>query len=939
MMYGFTKLFLETADRFPGHIAVLTDGTKAATYQELKDRAQSIAAIIPKGGLVALNIEKSADYIAALLGCWLAGAAFMPLDPALPPERRDFILDDAGPDVILTREMLKGLKPSFLNPVSLSADTLAYIIYTSGSTGKPKGVMVTHGGLVGMLQAQIEAFGLGPGSRSLFYLSTNFDASLSDIGTALLSGAALCIETGSKLDIAGNLPALAKERGITYMDIPPSLLKVLKPESMPDTLDTIVIGGEPCPPETVRAWARRFRVINVYGPTEATICTSMCVCDPETWSKPLIGNPLPGVEYSIIDGELYIGGPQLAKGYLNRPELTAQKFIIKDGKRWYRTGDLVRRNAESIEFLGRIDRQVKLRGQLVELEEIESHIMRQPGIERVAVLKRPVEGRDTLIAFLCLGEGGGMEPDTLKSLLKPVLPEWMIPAHFIVLDGMPLTTAGKVDLTALHGYSVARKEKRESKRSPETGLEKMLLSFWQRILKRENIGCDDDFFMIGGDSMAVLELALEAEAHGLPLTPALVVECPTIAGQAACLETRKSDFQSGTISAEVLRKDVTPDENWRILFEQARRRSRQKRDTKAVLFTGATGFLGSRLLNGLLQQAGTIPYVLVRAADEDKAFRRLSVPEEMKGRIVPLCGDFSLPCLGLEQAAWDRLVNEVDTIVHCGALVNMVLPYSALRPANVEGAQEIVRLACEGRRKAIHYASTLSVFVSTNQNAGTVYESDRLENIKTIYGGYGQSKWAAEYFMQQVPPEVCDIYIYRLGLITGDTETGRCASRDFLNLFVKGLTSLGSVPAGPHETLMVDVTPVDYAVLAMTQIMRSGHPGTYHIANRRGFSLADIMRAMKRQRHEIRTVAAETWLRDIGRKHLTPQESATFMALCRCLPESYFERYRHMDLFQATGIIFDTANTDQTLAGSGIEIPKADDALLDLYLRHILEAA
>lgn len=939
-MNSFTKIFLEIADKYSGYIAVLTDGAEVVTYQELKNQALIIAATLPKGGLIALNIEKSSDYLAALLGCWFASAAFMPLDPALPPERKDFILADAKPDLILTKESLENLKPVPFEPAPLSDDTLAYVIYTSGSTGQPKGVMVTHGGLVGMLQAQINAFGMKPESRSLFYLSTAFDASLSDIGTALLSGATICIETGNKIDIAGNMPAIVRERGITYMDIPPSLLRVLKLESMPDTLETIVIGGEPCLPEIVRAWARRFRVVNVYGPTEATICTSLCVCDSDTWNKPLIGNPLPGVEYSIVDGELYIAGPQLARGYLNRPELTAQKFVTKEGKRWYRTGDLARCHANGdIEFLGRIDRQVKLRGQLVELEEIENHIARLSGVDRVAVLKRPVDGRDTLVAFLCLDKETKLKSAILKSMLKPILPDWMIPTHFIVLDAMPITTAGKIDFTALHDFPVEKVKAQNEGTRPQTDMEQQILSFWQHVLKRGDIGCNDDFFMIGGDSMAVLELSLEAEAHGLPLSPALIVECPTIAGQAAWLEAHSSTVQSGVMTTDALRKDVSPDKTWQSRFEQARQRPLQKHNLKKILFTGATGFLGSRLLNDLLQRTDAVFYVLVRAAIENEARDRLLLSSEMKREVIPLCGDFSLPYLGLDQITWEKLASEVDTIIHCGALVNMVLPYAALRSANVEGTQEIVRFACEGRRKAVHYASTLSVFVSTDQNTGVVFEKDKLEDTKIVYGGYGQSKWAAEYFLQQVPPDTCDLSIYRLGLITSDTQTGRCASRDFLNMFVKGLVSLGSIPAGSYENLMVDVTPVDYAAQTMAHIIQNGAPGTYHIANSRGFSLADVVRGLQRQGYRIQTVAVDKWLQDIEGKHLTPQESATFMALCRCLPEPYFERYRAMDLFQATDIVFDTTNTEKILSGTGIKIPAADDTLLDLYLHYILGAA
>ena len=937
MKQSFTTCFLDTVKKFPEHTAILTDGRKKISYRELSEQAQALATQLPRSKLVALSIEKSADYIVALLGCWFAGTAFLPLDPALPPERRDFILSDAKPDLILTQHSLKTIRSAPYNPIELSADMVAYVIYTSGTTGRPKGVVVTHGGLVTMLQAQISAFGLKPGSRSLFYLSINFDASLSDIGTALLSGAVLCIETGSKLDITVNLPGIVREREITHLDIPPSLLRILKPASMPNTLDTIIIGGEACPAEIVRAWAQIFRVINVYGPTEATICTSLCLCDPDTWDKPLIGYPLPGIEYLILDEELYISGPQLAQGYLNQPTLTEQKFILHQGRRFYRTGDRVHLHEDgNIEFLGRIDRQVKLHGQLVELEEIETHIMRQTGIKHAAVLKRPVEGREVLVAFISAQENMP-KAEFLKSQLKTVLPEWMIPTHFVFLDDMPITTSGKINFAVLRNKSITIKTTPFTQTQPKNDREKKILRLWQNILKRVDISCNENFFTAGGDSMAVLELTLEAEQHGIPLTPALIVEFPTVSGQATWLFAKNSKLQAGAMTAEALKKDAISGENWLALFDQASLRTLQKTDSRTFLFTGATGFLGSQLLQKLLCQTNDRFYVLVRATNEHDAFKRLSLPTDVKDRVIPICGDLSSPCLGLKQDMWDKLSNEIDTIVHSGALVNMLLPYSALRATNLVATQDIIRLACTGKKKAVHYASTLSVFVSTEKNSGTVCESDRLENTTVVYGGYGQSKWAAEYFLQQVPASACNISMYRLGLITGNTKTGQCSQRDFLSMFINGLVSLGQVPVGMHETLMVDATPVDYAAQVMAQIICSGKYDTYHIANKNGFSFAQILRALRSRGHEIRIVSVAEWMSLMQGRSPTAQESAAWLALCRCLPKKAYERHRVMDLFQATGIIFNMANTDSMLSRSNIILPEADDALLNLYLNYLLE--
>ena len=311
-------------------------------------------------------------------------------------------------------------------PIATSAADLAYVIYTSGTTGQPKGVAVEQRGLPALLHSQIEAFQLSAESRVLWMLSPAFDASISDVGTTLLSGAALHIEapdgalTTRSLTPAAVLETLHR-RGITHADLPPALVAQLDADEAPQSLKTIVIGGEPCPPAAVRSWARRCRVVNVYGPTEATVCTSLCVCDPERWERPLIGRPIDGVRYMIdapvadrddpgATGELMISGPCLARGYVNQPDLTAARFVTMNGARWFRTGDRVRRDADvELVFLGRMDRQLKIRGYRIEPEEIEAAIRAMPTVGQCAVVARQVSlsltGR-ALVAPVASRNGG-----------------------------------------------------------------------------------------------------------------------------------------------------------------------------------------------------------------------------------------------------------------------------------------------------------------------------------------------------------------------------------------------------------------------------------------------------------------------------------------------------------------------------------------------------
>ena len=957
----FIECFIDIADQYPDNIAIQTDGRHNVSYVELKSQAFSIAQFlqeqhIKQGDLVAIGVGKSAEYISAMLGCWLIGAAFMPLDPELPSERRDFILSEASPKYILdAHNITEALSQTNISVTlnSYDPENLAYVIFTSGSTGKPKGVMVSHSGLVNCLAAQIKTFRYTAQSRALFYLSTNFDASISDMGTTLLSGATLLIETGNVIENAAKLPEILHARKVTHMDIPPSLLRLMKPEQMPESLDTIVIGGEVCPPQTVVEWASKYNLVNVYGPTEATICTSMVQCDANNWSRPLIGTPLPNVEYILVNdneqiiegsgtGELLISGLQLAIGYMNRPELNAQKFIEIDGKRFYRTGDLIKRHANSdLEFLGRTDRQVKIRGQLVELEEVETKLSEHPTIARAAVIKREIAGRAVLASFIETKDNTQLSAETLKFWLRANLPRWMIPQYFVFLDKMPKTSTGKIDYAPLKKHSLNASETSEYF-APQTPWETKIHALWQQVLKTNINSIQQNFFTLGGDSMAVLELSLEAELIGLPLTTTIITEFPTIKAQAEWVSQNlgNDSLDAGGMAASVLRRDIAFDQTWEDRLEAAKTVPQAPTSMQNIFFTGATGFLGALLLYNLVQSTNARLTVLIRADNTEEGQKRLIAALQKHerrystdelARITVICGDFALPLLGLEQAKWDELSQNIDTVFHIGALVNTVAPYQSLRAPNVSATQEIVKFALNKQRKPIHYASTLSVFVSTDQNEGTFYEQDRLENTKTVYGGYGQTKWAAEKFLLNLPNDLCELYIYRLGLITGGTKEGLLSDHDFLTMFVDGLTTLNALPEGDHENMQLDVTPVDYAAQIMVDIAQNGKANIYHIANDKGLSLSALNQAMQTKGHVIPTLPFAEWqkkMREI-KQHFTPTEAASYLALCRLFDTASYNKHRAMDLFQATNINFDAKNTDA--------VTKALQTMRDIKLEELAE--
>lgn len=1003
---SFLEVFAGVVEKHRQKDAIVTEGSQKVTYGQLFSKAcriakQLLSAEVREGEPVGIGISKSAEYISCLLGTWIAGAAFVPIDPVLPKERAQFIVNQSQMRVALVKDVISnaltgfGLKTlsidedwqddgNFQNldaeTLRVPADRLAYIIYTSGSTGRPKGVMVSHSGIWNFLSQQIEAFKFDEKSNSLFVLSTNFDASVSDIGCALLAGSTLFIEPPGLLVPGPHFLELLKERNITHMDVPPSLLKTIPCDQSPSSLKTIIIGGEACAPEVVRNWAKKCLVVNVYGPTEATVCTSLGACDAEKWDRPLIGQPFKNVEYLLLDesqkpvlqgtpGELYIGGIQLAKGYVDEPELTARKFVTLDGRRLYRTGDLIVECSDGeYQFLGRADRQFKLRGMLVEPEEIEAKLAAHDGVARAAVLKRPLRpgfSGEKLIAFVQAKAGKKLDAAMLKQHLARSLPLWMVPQMFEIVEHLPLTVTGKVDLSLLKEIELkAAPGQVHSK--PRTAAEKTLVEVWQQIFGLESVGVHDDFFELGGDSLNVIEVVLAAHLRGLTISPDLLMAHSTISELSHHIESANSssitrESGTGALSSDFLNEDLQNDANFQKLLASIAvkntnaknaKKNITKRTISRVFLTGVTGFLGARLLHELLKRTKAIMFCLVRSSsapgaalariEHALAVHGITLTNAEKQRIVPVEGDLTSANLGLSKEIWSDLTEKVDTVFHSAATVNMVKDYFQLRSANVDGTREIARFVSEGAPKHLHYASTLSVFVATSNNTGVAAESDFLEKPTTVFGGYAQTKFAAERMLRMLGKNAGPVSFYRFGLLTGDSQSGKSAKDDFLNMFARGATALGCVPES-DENLEVDVTPVDYAAQAMAHIAvcdtKAGVSNTYHIANRNALSLPTLVSVMQNLGCAIDVLPPAQFLSRLQNKQnkFSSEESAAFLALCRALKnEESFSQFRTMDLFQATGIRFDCANTEKALQKTDIKCPQPSMPLIELYMRNAL---
>ncbi len=537
------------------------------TYAELNRRADALAARLQAIGVgpeqrVALCMERSPEMIVAILGALKAGGAYIPLDPAAPRERLQRILADAQPVICLTLSAegrdFGALTVIEVNANALSvpsassvakalpsdacADNLAYIIYTSGSTGAPKGVMLQHAGLVNLVEAQLIAFDLRADDRVYQFASYTFDASLSEIFIALTSGAALHVARPDVVLSPDNLTRALREQRITNITLPPTLLRLMDPAALPE-LRVIISAGDTCAPDIVNRWAPGRRFVNAYGPTETTIGPTYHVVNdgaadfaPPAGPAP-IGKPIHRMTAFVLDrhmrplpagipGELYIGGIGLARGYVGRPDLTAEKFVpeaccefgrvrrIRNGSRLYRTGDLARWNAAGqLEFLGRADYQVKIRGFRVELGEIEAALKRVAGIREAVVLAvdggNGAEPKRNLRLVACIvpdAQPGPAEAE-VRAQLRAALPDYMIPAAFVSLDALPLNNSGKPDRAALLKLAPTGARSAAEVVLPQNQMERDLAAIWQGVLGVERVSVHDNFFDLGGHSLMM------AQAH------------------------------------------------------------------------------------------------------------------------------------------------------------------------------------------------------------------------------------------------------------------------------------------------------------------------------------------------------------------------------------------------------------------------------------------
>ncbi|MCF3119146.1 amino acid adenylation domain-containing protein [Streptomyces arenae] len=921
------RLFEEQVRKTPNAPCV-KDGTVTVTYRQLDRRANAVAWRLRESGVltgdrVAVVARLSAGAVAAMLGVLKAGGVYVPLDPSYPAGRladmcrqvgvRAIVADRTSPDLPASRrvpvphtaEHERELPPAV---DGVSASDPAYIMFTSGTTGRPKAVSVPHRSPARLVVAS-RALDVSETDTWLATTSMSFDVSCFEIFGALLNGARLVVLHRHTLLTPDALAHRIKAEEATVMVLSAGLFHEVvswRPEMFAQ-LRYLFVTADVVSPASVRAVLRHGpprHLVNAYGPTENGIfCTMHEITDLSDGQTSVpIGRPAANSLAYVVrpdgrqaaigeQGELWVGGDGLAIGYHGDVERTSERFVDHrfpgaggDVQRLYRTGDRARwRSDGTLEFFGRLDRQVKLNGYRIELAEVESTLTAHPeASEAVVDVRESPSGRAQLIAWAvpCARSGrrrsdGGERAvfaRQLRMFVADHLPAFMVPSTVHVVDELPRNTNGKVDRRVLPTIPA---DTPSAGGPPATETEHIVAEVWAELLALPDLGRDDDFFARGGQSLqaaravAMLQnrLVLPA-AQTAPLIRALLAS-PTVGAFAQAIDETIGNRgpKDGDVDlwAEA-RLGPVPD------FPPAI--SRSSSTPGQVLLTGATGFLGAFLLDRLLHLTDSTVHCLIRATDEPHARRRLTAAMRRFGlttddtwrRVIAVPGDLASPGLGLSVDGFDALARTVDTVVHSGAQVNFAYPYAALRPANVDGTRTLLRLATTHHLKPIHHVSTIDTvtgdgFLGQEQPP----QDTRLQDPDRLRTGYAQSKWVAESLLLEAARHGLPLIVYRPCEISGASGRGTWPTGALVCALIKAAWDTGVAPDTP---LPLNLVPVDHAADTFVHLLVNEPPrGQIRaIANSRLTDFRLIVDRLIARGRTVRHLPYADWLEEMTRR-------------------------------------------------------------------------
>lgn len=914
------QLFEEQAEKTPKAIALAYENA-TWSYSQLNEASNQLAHylrnnfLLQPDDIVGLCLKPGYHMIMALWAVLKSGAAYLPIDRAHPDDRISYLINDTKAKVILTDrhnvnrfsrlvaqnkfsvinldaqqtkfELLKQLKEN-LKPVSLP-NHLAYVIYTSGTQGQPKGVLLEHRSVVNYVTFVISDNELSETSVWAQYASFSFDCSVLEIYPVLLSGGKLCVVKEEYRIDCKKVNDFFHQNEVTFAFLPTPFAELFF-ELKNTSLKKLMVAGS----KLSKYVDAPYSIINAYGPTEATVHATQFSLDRAYENIP-IGKPLNNVKCYVVDtclnllpigtiGELLIGGEGLARGYLNLPEVTAQKFICNPfqseqekaenkNTRLYRTGDLARWLADgNLEYIGRNDDQIKIRGHRIELSEIEYGLMQYPGIQQAAVIaaNKTDKPNEKHIAAYYVAQAP-LDHVNLKEHLSKQLPEYMLPSAFMHVQKMPLATSGKINKRALPMPQWACVQPYVH---PSTLLEGAVCAAYAKILglKENQVGVHHDFFELGGDSLSAIRLTFLL-GHHIKINATDIFKLKTPAKLVLQLPPAKESFLKNNSQIKLFYqnkisfafqdiKTKSSDQNtlrqYRDYLEQTKKLDpdiAKRHKMQSVFLTGTTGFLGCHLLATLLEETSYIIYLPVRASSDASAFERLNKKfkhyikidlENKLSRIKVFAAHLGKENLGLEQEQYEAMANQVGSIIHCASLVKYFGHDEEFYQSNIQPTIQLLEFARLTANKDFHYISTVGIAFDghvTNSDYSIFTEDDNLQSLVRGNHPYVKSKYEAEQLVLQARMQGINGTIYRVGNLIMNSQTHIIQENYEENMFFAHLKAMVDFKVIPDEITQLEVSPVDYTASAIVKLFDKAALSnqTYHVFNPILINLPDVL--------------------------------------------------------------------------------------------------
>ena len=913
------ELFEETAKKNADSTALIYNDTKMS-YKELDEASSKFAMYlkslgVKKGEIVATLLNRSSNLIIAMLGIMKCGAVYLPISTALPQNRIEYILSDSKTNIFVidNSNSLEIENVDFVNieevdfkhieiteeTLDIGPEDILYIIYTSGSTGNPKGVQIANKNLNNFIHSFNKLFDYSVGNKDICLSSTSisFDVSIWEFFFTLLNGGALYLYPHESIDDIIDYCNTIIKNNITMAYLPPNILQevysILAENKI--CLNKILVGVEPIKTEVMKKYFElngNMKIVNGYGPTETTICCTAYVLKKDAdipYNVLPIGKPLHNLKAYVLDkdlepvpfganGELYISGDNVGKGYLNRSELTDERYIpckFNDGKLMYKTGDIVKWLPDgNIMFMGRNDKQIKIKGHRIELNEISSAILEYPTITKCKIIVKEKNNNKYLLAFFTASKK--IVINDLRMFLSLKLPFYSIPNIIMQLDHFVLTPNGKIDSHHLENLPVSIGSEYEP---PRNEFEEKLVELWKQYLGVEKVGINDNFFELGGDSLIAIKLQIEIFKLGMNITYSDIFTNPTIKELSnktsrQVFESHLEDYNYSNID-ELIHKNVQP------ITEKITTTKLQ-----AILLTGVTGFVGIHVLAKLLDNTDAKIYCLIRRKDNIDIGSRLiktlhfyfgdKYDTLIGNRIKVVEGDIVLPRFNLSDELYAKLGRKISCIINSAAIVKHYGSQNLFDETNVKGVQNIIDF-CSRFGVKLYHISTLSVsgnvfaednFSGAKMDKETIFRENNLFINQDLSNIYIYTKFIAErLILENVANGKLNATVIRLGNITSRYMDGKFQINVSENAFLNRLITFINLKYLPDYLMdgYLEFSPVDCVAEAISKIVNHNFPYTVlHLYNNRHVSLANVLQYLRDYGIEINVVDNQKFLEVIS---------------------------------------------------------------------------